>query len=610
MHVSHLSRVSLLWVCGLVGTLCAQTPVPANPTVQGQVPLLKENVRAVVVDVVVTKGEQPVAGLDRQDFQVVEDGKPQTIDFFEEHTAKKLPPGAVPEMPQMPPNVYTNVPPVPESDAVNVLLLDSLNTERSDQVYVHQQILSFLKTMPPGVRCAIFILGSKLRFVQGFTTDNSQLIAALNDKKGGFSPEKPTSSQSRDDQQADKDRIATQIRMSSGVTSAIEAVEIAQADSAVYQYARRTSMTLEALQYLARYLGGVPGRKNLIWFASSFPVTIFPSSAEKDSINYVRGNVREVKQTADLLTVSKVAVYPIGAEGMMNDHWTEAGGAGPVTLTVGRDSGHATLNSVAGAGGEADLRAMRIFAMEELAADTGGKAYYNTNDLSAAMAHAIDDGSHYYTLIYTPTNKNLDGQYRRIEVKTSQGKYKLAYRRGYNADSATAGEAKQADDPLRPLLQHGLPGATQLLYGVRVLPANPQPEPNATRAGKNPNLTGPFTRYNVDFMIRWTDVQLQPAPQQAHSGKIQLGLLAYDHDGNAVNWTGGTQMMDLKPDNYAAIQKSGIPAHMQIDLPNTDVDLVTGIYDWNTGNAGTLEIPIHPAAQSATSEQHSAPQPK
>jgi VWFA-related protein len=596
----------------LIGSLYAQTPAPAAPGAQPPVPLLKQNVRAVVVDVVVTKSDQPISGLHQQDFQVVEDGKPQTIDFFEEHTAKTLPPGSLAPLPQMPPNVYTNVPPAPESDAVNVLLLDSLNTEKQDQAYVHKQILNFLKTMQPGTRCAIFILGSRLRFVQGFTTDTSVLTAALNNKKAGFSPEKDPSSRSLQDNQDEKDQLATMTMMSNGLTAGVEAVGKAQADFAVFQFAQRASMTMEALQYLARYLGGVPGRKNLIWFASEFPVNVFPSPAQKQELNYARVYASDVKKTADLLTISRVALYPIGAEGMMNDHWMEAGNTGPVSAGAG------TTNPGRASGGaeiardrleENSARADNIIAMERLANDTGGKAFYNTNDLNAATMHAIGDGSHYYTLVYTPTNKKMDGQYRRIEIKLNQGNYKLAYRRGYNADNPTAGEAKPETDPLRPLLLHGLPDATQLLYGVRVVPVSPQPEPNATRAGKNPNLTGPVTRYSVDFMIRWTDVQLEASPQETHSGKIQLGLLAYDRNGNAVNWIGGTQMMNLKPDNYAAIQKSGIPAHMEIDLPNTEVYLVTGVYDWSTGKAGTLEIPIHPAAQSATAGQHPAAQP-
>ena len=126
-----------------------------------------------------------MTALRKGNFKVMEDGKEQSIDFFEEHIAKTVPPGVLPPMPKMPPNVYTNVPPVPESDSVNVLLLDSLNTPVEDQSYVHKQIMDYLKTMEPGTRTAIFLLGSKLRFVQGFTTDNSLLSAALNDKKNG-----------------------------------------------------------------------------------------------------------------------------------------------------------------------------------------------------------------------------------------------------------------------------------------------------------------------------------------------------------------------------------------------------------------------------------------
>jgi VWFA-related protein len=67
-------------------------------------------------------------------------------------------------------------------------------------------------------------------------------------------------------------------------------------------------------------------------------------------------------------------------------------------------------------------------AMEQFASSTGGKAYFNTNDLNAPTRHAIDDGANDYTLGYSPTEKKMDGSYRQIEVKVAKGKYKLAYR--------------------------------------------------------------------------------------------------------------------------------------------------------------------------------------
>jgi hypothetical protein len=104
-------------------------------------------------------------------------------------------------------------------------------------------------------------------------------------------------------------------------------------------------------------------------------------------------------------------------------------------------------------------------------------------------------------------------------------------------------------------------------------------------------------------MIRWKDVAFDLRPDGTHHGKIQLALQAYDRDGTAVNWEDVTQKMNVKPDTWTAIQKSGIPAHMEIDLPQKDIYLNTGVYDWGSNKAGTLEIPLSPShaatAQSA-----------
>lgn len=327
-----------------------------------------------------------------------------------------------------------------------------------------------------------------------------------------------------------------------------------------------------------------------------------------------------VKEAADLLTVSKVAVYPIGAEGMMAEHMYDPlihsngpvdaeGGevgsrSGPVGSGRGGDRMTAFMNEDA-------ARSDKIMAMEQLAADTGGEAFYNTNDLNAAMQRAIADGSHYYTIVYAPTNKKMDGSYRRIEIKVPENKYKLAYRRGYNADDSlaldTKTDTKTESDPLHRLMLRGMPGSTQLLYGVRVVPVDPQPAASAPRAGRNAKLTGPTKRYSVDFMIRWTDVRLEPASDGKRRGKLQVELLAYDRDGQAVNWAGGTQAMNLGPDVYAAMQRSGVPAHFEIDLPaDREVFLETGVWDWATGKAGTLEVPLRSAAVTASATSPAA----
>jgi hypothetical protein len=364
------------------------------------------------------------------------------------------------------------------------------------------------------------------------------------------------------------------------------------------------AMTLEALNYLGRYFAAVPGRKNLIWFSSSFPVTVFPSPKEKQPFGQIREYSAELKETADLLTVSKVAVYPIGAEGMIISHVCEPTYVANVNGCLDIEGGE--LDSRPGAipsGRPVDYmgpftdenaaHADKIMAMEQLAADTGGKAFFNTNDLNAAMMHAIENGSHYYTLVYTPTNKKMDGAYRKIEVKTTVGKYNLSYRRGYNADDQLTADAKPEADPLHALMMHGMPSATQVLYGARVEPANPQPAAGSGRAGDNVKLTGPTTRYMVDFLIQTKDLQLSVAPNGDRRGRVQIELVAYAKDGKALNWARSAANLKLKAAAFDSLEKSGLRTHMEIDIPQGEASLATGVYDWNTGKAGALEIPLN-----------------
>lgn len=139
----------------------AQTPLSLNadPT-----SVYRINARAVLVDVVVTDSHgDAVSGLRQRDFKLTEDGRPVRIAFFEEHKGAAIVPA---DLPKMPPNVFTNVPIAPQSDALNVLLLDALNTREEDQTYVRAQVIEFLKTMKSGTPLAVFSLNTDLRLVQ------------------------------------------------------------------------------------------------------------------------------------------------------------------------------------------------------------------------------------------------------------------------------------------------------------------------------------------------------------------------------------------------------------------------------------------------------------
>ena len=135
-------------------------------------------------------------------------------------------------------------------------------------------------------------------------------------------------------------------------------------------------------------------------------------------------------------------------------------------------------------------------------------------------------------------------------------------------------------NPLYPLLALGMPGASGILYGVQAAPVTPQPAPDEGCAGENTGLKSPLTRYRVDFIIREQDVTLQPDLQGGRSGKILIGVKAYDRDGNAINWERNKETLDIKASEYGAMQKTGMAVRPEIDLPsNMEIHLVTAVYD-------------------------------
>ena len=175
-------RLALL-TGGFASLLYAPLQSQTTPSDNNGTHIFQANARIVVLDVVVTgKNHQPLTGLHQQDFVLSEDGHPQNITHFEEHT------GAQPlqiNPPDQAPNIFTNIPRIKPSDSVTVLLFDSLNTPLDDQRFVREQMLKYIKKPDPGRRIAIFTLGTQLRLLHSFTDDPALLAAAINNQKNG-----------------------------------------------------------------------------------------------------------------------------------------------------------------------------------------------------------------------------------------------------------------------------------------------------------------------------------------------------------------------------------------------------------------------------------------
>ncbi len=584
-----LSVSQVMWRRNIpaLALLLASVAVSAQQASEAVGPTLKTTARLAVVDVVVTDyNDQPIPGLRKEDFKVFEDGKLQTISVFEEHTGQT--PAAI-KPPTLPPNTFDNSPRADAPDALNVVLLDALNTPIGDQSFVHQQVLKYLAGMHASAPMAVFILSTRLRLVHGFTSDLPALQAVLNDKKSGTSPQTSPLLLSGGEIHADEQATAQMQSLAvldPNVQAAMDALRQFQAEEKASKTLDRVKTTLLEMQQLAQYLAGFPGRKNVIWFSGAFPVTLFQDFSSMGE----SGEYEELRKTGDAFTAARVAVYPMEAKGLAPDSFYEAS-APPLKVTNARE---ATQAQVAELQNSSIQRNANQATMKELAHETGGKAFYNANGLDEALAQAIRDGSRFYTLDYVPTNKQMNGKYRHIHVTLAHGHYKLAYRLGYNAEDkrpAVAVAQKLATgDPLVPLMAWGLPDFAQILYRMSVKPSTPQPELTAPRAGDNLKVQGAFTRMDVDLAVTEKALQLEAAPDGRRNGKLEVTLIAYDRYGNPLNWLVRKMELSLSPEQYKAYWDIGLQLHLEFDVPRGSSYLRSGVCDLASGKAGTIEV--------------------
>jgi len=594
---------SLLLLClALVSASSSAQSTSSQPPQQGApaVPTIQAKAQLVIVDVVVKDSHQnPIHTLKPADFTLLESNQPQQIKYFEEHTA--LSPAETaqfPPLPKMPPGVFTNYTPVPDNGPINILLLDTLNTPMTDQAFVRDQLRKYLKSAPPGTRIAIFGLTTRLLLLQGFTSDPELLKTAIDRKRAQASP-------LLDDAVGGGGGPAplSETLTNMGTTPGADIIANLQqfeAEQQSFQLQLRARYTLDAMNQLARYLSGIPGRKNLIWFSGSFPISILPDGDIQNPFAVVASSEDEFRETTNLLTGSQVAVYPVDARGLMTAPMYDAS-----------NSGAKYRNPRAFAKDQTKFfqqTAEEHATMQQMAQDTGGHAFYNTNGLSHAVAEAISEGSNYYTLAYTPTNTKWNGAYRKIQIKLRQPNLTLTYRRGYFADnpeehlkhstsSAATSAGTSADKPpdsIRPAMMHGAPTPTQIIFKASVLPIGGPPEDKLAPGNSAvPNLKGPYRRYNVSYAASPHDVTFSIQPNGAYQTSLQFLIFVYNQDGELLNTIGNTARGNLSPEAYAASLRTGLHFQQQISVPvKGESFLRIGVHDLSSDRIGALEVPV------------------
>jgi VWFA-related protein len=612
---SQRSIAGFIFASAIAASVAHAAPQASSTLSTPPSTVLRANANLVLVDVVVTDHGNSVHGLDRIRFHILEDGREQPIASFDEH--KPAPAAAPSPQPALPPHTYTNLLAYPQASAVNVLLLDALNTPMPHQMDVRHKMLDYLGKLQPGTPLAIFTLASRLRLVEGFTTDPAELTKALQSQRAA--PQTSVVLDPQSDQALDS-ALGAMAAMTSGMsqltaagTSALTSMQQFQADIATFQTDLRVKMTLEAMQQLARYLSAIPGRKNVVWFSGSFPLALDPDDAMQDPFEAMRNYSDEIRDTAELLSAARVAVYPVDARGLMTPPTLDASYTPSTNLVGATTSGNRSGSRRRVTGNNPstpndDLNAIKQLmqeqaAMQQIAQQTGGHEYLNTNGLKEAVAGAVENGSSYYTIGYVPAAGPLDGQFRKIEVRLENSSLNLAYRHGYYADppDRLLEHAPGQTSLIVAATMHGAPPSTQIVFQARVLPADDPLLKGATLpAGPAGELTGslkgPLHRIITEMKVDAHGLHYDSSPDGALHSKVEFTLVAYDADGRRVNYLDRGFQMNLKAAEFAQAVDAGIRIKFPLDMPAGHFSLRIAVHDLNADRAGSLEVPLDVAA--------------
>jgi VWFA-related protein len=477
----------LLFLCA-TGVSQEKNQLQTPPSKQEPPAVLKVTTRLVTVDVVARdRHGNPVRDLTAHDFQIAEQigshkSQQQIASFRLLDRSLNNSPDLERAALQLPAGVYTNLVSTKRLSAPpTILLVDGLNTDATTQLQVRQQMVRLLASAPSDVPMAVFLLGRELRLLQTFTTDTKLLHAAAQ-RALSLEATNLQAKDARDDTlshsslleqmagaegQSDVPGGAPRSGNNSNALLAMRALELQRFEREQYAESMdvRVKLTFDALRLIARHVSGYPGRKNLIWLSSAFPLAITPGAnlTMVAKFSGMRNYSADMTAVASALTDAQIAVYPVDPRGMETQALFDPESRGKANPF----SEGATLNR------ESNVRFFTQDSMQNLAQQTGGKVCLNNNDLSECVKRAIDDSSSYYELSYYPTDKNWHGEFRRTSVKTSRPGVQLSFREGYfarEAEGTWAKDAKATDAHLSQAACNDFLTATSIFVEASALP--------------------------------------------------------------------------------------------------------------------------------------------
>jgi len=548
----HIFWSSLLAVATAAVVVSAQqAPAPAPPDAQSPAVTFKVEVNYVEIDAIVRDAQGNfVRNLTKEDFQVTEDGHPQSLSIFTpvdipiEHADPPLFAKA-----SIPPDVVSNR--TPFEGRMFVLVLDDVNTRFYRTQRARAAARLFVERYV-GINDLVAVVNTsgKSGAMQDFTSNHQLLLAAI-DHAMGSGTDSATSAQL-------KDYYNNREVPYGGGDSTVNA------DFNDLERMNQARNTLRTLKNVSDFLAGMRGRrKAVVWFSEGINYDI--SNTIKN--RYATDILEDEKSVIAAATRSNVSIY----------------GVDPRGLTSGMDDSidigsFADDNSIGPNNLQDELRNAQD-SLRMLSDETGGFAAVNSNDFRDAFSRIQQDSSSYYVLGYYPTNDKRDGKFRSIQVRVNKPGVTVRARKGYvaprgKAESAKATSGKETTSPdLRDALQSPVP-----ISGLTL----------ATFAAPFRG-TAPNDAIAMAIEIDGSKLQFKQSPEGLFQSDLEISLFASDTATNKIK-DGARDVLNLKlrPQTHAVVSKGTFRVVRRIQLPPGKYQLRVGVREADSGRLGTV----------------------
>lgn len=535
-----MARISTVLALALALSV---TVVSAQNTPQP--PKIRVSTRLVQIDVIARDKNATVTDLVKDDFVVLDRGKPQEITVFNVESAKLNSP-ATEALPQ---NTFSDLPQYAATtpSSITVVLLDNLNTLYGSAAGSYEStpywmedlalanakghLLEFIKQLGPQDRVAIYGLRDSLEVLCDFTSNRDQLVSIL--KKYDTTPKTSR-------EMVEPGAIHTPMGPEVDDLMNAEAVRLAGLANQ-----ERAQKTMTALMAIAAHVANIPGRKNLVWLTANLP---FSGAA-----------------MARVLSPARIAAYPIDARGLLTRQSFQSKQDGIDFDKVLHNGESMPAQSLQPIGDD---------TMQKLADETGGEAFVNTNDITGAIRRAVEDSAVTYALGFYIDRDSVDGKFHELRVQVKRSGLNIRYPKGYFALKDTPATQDERRNSFLAAIRSPIESSVIPLR-VKVDRVN-QPTQNSL------SLFGSVDIHDLQ-LAQNSDIRV---------GALDVTIIEQDETGKVLHESANRINLRFTEKQYPTVLKSGITFSKSVQPQAGVSTLRVLVQDPVTAAIGSLIIPL------------------